>query len=165
MSSLVTLAPLAVVVLLSGMLIGCVGIGGVLLVPALAYIGNVDVHLAIASVMLSYLFTGVLGTILYARRGSITWTMNTALCAGAMPGAFAGAALVHAVPGTALELLIGLLVMLSGLHSLRGPADAAQNRSQCSLMTDGVALRPTEAVPETHMRPWPFPSRRSRLVS
>ncbi|MCZ7598498.1 MAG: hypothetical protein M5U09_13335 [Gammaproteobacteria bacterium] len=44
MESLLAMAPLALVVLLSGILIGCVGIGGVLLVPALAYIGGVDVH-------------------------------------------------------------------------------------------------------------------------
>lgn len=118
MESLLAMAPLALVVLLSGILIGCVGIGGVLLVPALAYIGGVDVHLAIASVMLSYLFTGLLGTFLYARKGSITWSMSIALGIGAMPGAFAGSALVHSVPGPAIELLIGVLVVLSGLQAL-----------------------------------------------
>lgn len=122
MNTLAALAPLALVVLLSGMLIGCVGIGGVLLVPALAYIGGVNVHLAIASVMLSYFFTGLLGTYLYARKGSITWTMSAALCAGAMPGAFIGSALVHSVPGPGLELLIGTLVILSGVYALRSPA-------------------------------------------
>jgi hypothetical protein len=125
MNSLAALAPLALVVLLSGMLIGCVGIGGVLLVPALAYIGGVNVHLAIASVMLSYFFTGLLGTYLYARKGSITWPMCTALGAGAMPGAFLGSAVVHTVPGPTLELIIGVLVILSGVHALRAPAEVA----------------------------------------
>lgn len=128
MNSLAALALLALVVLLSGMLIGCVGIGGVLLVPALAYVGGVNVHLAIASVMLSYFFTGVLGTYLYARKGSITWTMSTALCAGAMPGAFIGSAVVHSVPGPALELLIGTLVILSGMHALHTPAESPTGR-------------------------------------
>lgn len=118
MSSLAGFLPLALVILLSGTLIGCVGIGGVLLVPALAYIGGVQVHLAIASVMLSYFFTGLLGTFLYARKGSITWTMSTVLCAGAMPGAFAGSVVVHSVPGPVLELLIGCLVTLSGANAL-----------------------------------------------
>lgn len=124
MNSLAALTPLALVVLVSGALIGCVGIGGVLLVPALAYIGGVDVHLAIASVMLSYFFAGALGTFLYAREGSITWTMSTVLCAGAMPGAFAGSVVVHSVPASALELLIGVLVILSGLHALRTPGES-----------------------------------------
>lgn len=126
MSSVATLIPLALVVLLSGTLIGCVGIGGVLLVPALTYIGGVEVHLAIASVMLSYFFTGLLGTYLYARKGSITWTMSIVLCAGAMPGAFAGSVMVHSVPGPALELLIGVLVILSGVNALRTPGGDSQ---------------------------------------
>jgi uncharacterized protein len=121
MSGILAMVPLSLVILLSGVLIGCVGIGGVLLVPALAYIGGVDVHLAVGSVMLSYLFAGTLGTILYARRGSITWSMMTALSIGAMPGAFLGALVVHEVPGSGVELLIGILVILSGLHAARTP--------------------------------------------
>lgn len=128
MNSLAALALLALVVLLSGMLIGCVGIGGVLLVPALAFIGGVNVHLAIASVMLSYFFTGLLGTYLYACKGSITWTMGAALCAGAMPGAFIGSAVVHSVPGPALELLIGALVSFSGIHALYSPGESSTAR-------------------------------------
>lgn len=116
---LANLVPLALVVLLSGGLIGCIGIGGVLLVPALAYIGAVPVHLAIACAMLSYVFTGVLGTVLYARRGSITWSMAIWLGAGAMPGAYLGAIMLSVVPAQTLELLIGVLIVLSGLHALR----------------------------------------------
>ena len=37
-----------------GILIGCVGIGGVLLVPMLAYIFNVPVHESVAAAMFAY---------------------------------------------------------------------------------------------------------------
>ncbi len=137
-----TAIPLLVVVLLSGLLIGCVGIGGVLLVPALAYVGGVDVHVAIASVMMSYFFTGLLGTWLYARKGSITWTMVAVLCAGAMPGSFLGAAAVNAVPGPTVELIIGVLVVLSGLHALATQSNAGDGRqlSTAVLALVGVAV-------------------------
>lgn len=138
--TMMTILPLAVVVLVSGALIGCVGIGGVLLVPALAYIGGIDVHLAIASVMLSYLFTGVLGTWLYARKGSITWAMAGTLCAGAMPGAFLGAAAVHAVPGPTVELIIGLLVIFSGLHALYSGERSASRESLSAAALFAVGL-------------------------
>ena len=74
-----------------GVLIGCVGIGGVLLVPALAILGAVPVHAAIAAAMFSYLFSGGAATWVYARQGSIDWRASAWLGAGAMPAAFAGA--------------------------------------------------------------------------
>lgn len=132
--------PLLLVVLVSGLLIGCVGIGGVLLVPALAYVGGVDVHVAIASVMMSYFFTGLLGTWLYARKGSITWTMVAVLCAGAMPGAFLGAAAVNAVPGPTVELIIGVLVVLSGLHALATQSQAGDGRQLSSTVLAAVGV-------------------------
>src|SRR5262249_10347729 len=56
--------------LVSGLLIGCVGIGGVLLVPVLTLAG-VDVHAAIAASMFSFIFSGLIGVWLYQRKGSI----------------------------------------------------------------------------------------------
>jgi uncharacterized membrane protein YfcA len=64
---LATLLPLIPVGLLVGVLIGCIGIGGVLLVPSLVYIGGMDVHIAIASCMFSYLFSGAIGAFEFAR--------------------------------------------------------------------------------------------------
>src|ERR1700757_5483910 len=58
--------------LVSGLLIGCIGIGGVLLVPILSLMG-IDVHAAIAASMFGYLFSGLIGTWLYARKASIDW--------------------------------------------------------------------------------------------
>ena len=58
---------------LAGVLIGCIGIGGVLLVPALTYLGGIDIHVAITSCMVSYMFAGLVGAVSYARKGSIRW--------------------------------------------------------------------------------------------
>ena len=116
--------PLAAVLLgtglLVGVLIGAVGVGGVLLVPALTYIGGMGIHVAIASAMVAYFFAGGVGAIQFARRGSIRWIDAAWLTAGAMPGAFVGAAAISVVPAFALELLIAILIIASALNSLRG---------------------------------------------
>ena len=105
--------------LLIGVLIGAIGVGGVLLVPALTCLGGMAVHVAIASAMVAYFFAGGVGSIEFARRGSLRWSDAAWLTAGAMPGAFAGAAATNAVPGYVLELLIATLIIGSALNSLR----------------------------------------------
>ena len=78
--------------LLVGVLIGAIGVGGVLLVPVLTYIGGIEIHVAIASAMVAYFFAGGVGSIEFSRQGSIRWSDAAWLGGGAMPGAFAGAA-------------------------------------------------------------------------
>lgn len=128
MASLAGLVPLALIALVVGVLIGCIGIGGVLLVPSLTYIGGMQVHVAIATCMFSYLFSGAVGAVEFARRGSIRWSMSGWLCGGAMPGAFLGAVTVSVVPGVYLELLIAALILFSGAHALRRRAESAGAR-------------------------------------
>lgn len=108
--------------LLVGVLNGAIGIGGVLLVPALTYIGGVAIHVAIASTMLSFFFSGSVGSFVYARRGSIRWTDAAWLGVGAVPGAFLGSTAMSVVPGHVLELLIAALIIASALNSLLGRA-------------------------------------------
>jgi uncharacterized protein len=108
--------------LLAGLLIGAVGIGGVILVPALVYFGQVPIHAAIAGAMMSYILTGLVGTFVYARAKSIRWDMVGWLWAGAMPAALVGALAANAASAAVLEVLIGLLTAASGLHSLLSSA-------------------------------------------
>ncbi len=107
-----------------GVLIGGVGVGGVLLVPALVYLGGVDIHIAIAAAMFGYLFTGIVGAAMYARRGSIRWPLAGWLCIGAMPAAFAGAWAANTIPKSALELVIAGFAIFAGVNALR-PGDRA----------------------------------------
>jgi len=111
---------LALVIVVIGMLIGHVGIGGVLLVPALKYLGDVPVHIAIPACNLSYIVTGAVGTIIYARHGTIDRGMVTRVCLGALPGAFLGAFLLPFVPALALEAGIAVAILFSGIHTLVG---------------------------------------------
>ncbi len=118
MAVLINVFPLGCALLLVGALIGSIGIGGVLLVPSLMYLGNVDVHIAIATSSFSYLFSGAAGGLLYLRKGVIKWPMAGALVAGAMPGAFLGAATMASTPAVVLELVIAALIGIAGVHAL-----------------------------------------------
>lgn len=125
--------------LLSGFLIGAVGIGGVILVPALVYFGNLPVQSAIAGAMMGYLLTGLVGTVLYAKAKSIRWDMVGWLWAGAMPAAFAGALAANAASAILLEALIALLTVGSGLHALFG-GGSAENLAPKSISNPALGV-------------------------
>ena len=142
MSLAILLVLLLGLTLAIGLLIGAIGIGGVLVVPMLVYLGGIEIHVAIAIAMFSYLCTGAVGVTVYARRGSIRWPMAIWLSAGAMPAAFAGAWAVNALPGGLLEGLIALFVVLTGANALRPrSADAAAGKTsigQAKLLAIGA---------------------------
>ena len=48
-----------------GFLCGCCGIGGFLLIPALAYAVGMDIHTAMGTALFSFIFTGLWGIWLY----------------------------------------------------------------------------------------------------
>jgi len=104
--------------LLAGLLIGCIGIGGVILVPALTYIVGAPIQSSIDAAMMAYIVSGVVGAAVYARRGSIRWPMALWLGAGAMPGALIGALVGHLTQPLILEASVGVLTLASGLYSL-----------------------------------------------
>ncbi|MGI9316629.1 MAG: sulfite exporter TauE/SafE family protein [bacterium] len=110
--------PLTIIVFLVGVLIGGVGIGGVLLVPALKYLGDISLHVAIPACMLSYIVTGSVGAYIYAGHGSINWQLAARVCIGALPGAYFGAYLLPHINTLVLEAGIALLLITSGLFTL-----------------------------------------------
>ena len=101
-----------------GVLIGAVGIGGVLLVPSLYLLAGIDVHEAVPACTLSYLATGVIGVIVYARHGSIQWNKVFWLCLGAVPAAFLGSISLLSIPAIAVMFLIAVLMVVSGIDAL-----------------------------------------------
>lgn len=116
------LASMLVSALLVGLLIGCVGIGGVLLPPALVYVGGLEFHLAAATSAWAFLFCGVAGTLSYSKRRSFDWRMAAWLGAGVVPTAVAGAWANVALPeGTLIGLLAALMVLTGVEALLRSP--------------------------------------------
>jgi uncharacterized membrane protein YfcA len=109
--------------LLVGVLTGYVGIGGILLPPALVYVGGLDFHLAAATSMWAFVFAGAGGTFTYLRHRNVDWRMVAWLGAGIVPtalvGAWANVALPESVPMAVLALLI---VVTGAVTLLRSPA-------------------------------------------
>ena len=125
--SILGVMAIAALGLTAGILIGCVGIGGVILVPALAYLVGVPIHTAIPAAIAAFLVSGVVGSFAYWRAGSVPWTMAKPLFYGAMPAALAGALASSLAPAGLLEASIGLLTAVSGLNTYfaKPPADHA----------------------------------------
>lgn len=105
---LIALALAAAVV---GCLIGGTGVGGVLLPPALIYLGGLDAHAAAATSMASYLVLGAAGTFAYLRRGSVRAGTALPAAVGAVPGALAGTWLNTMLPAGVLHRLLALLIL------------------------------------------------------
>lgn len=115
---------------IAGFLIGCVGIGGVIIVPALVYVFSVPVHTAIAAAMFAFLLSGLIGTGMYAQRRSIRWQMAGWLWAGAMPAALAGAVLASVTAPALIEGAVGLMAAVAGVHAwLSGRASSRTERA------------------------------------
>lgn len=136
------LAAIAVVV---GLFIGAVGIGGILLIPALTVFGGMSIHEAAATALFTFLFTGMLGTALFLRRGSISWRMTIPVCAGAVLFAYVGAWANSRIGSVALTVVIALIIVAAGTYILVAPQtarhrlrDGAARGEQTALVLVGV---------------------------
>ena len=109
---------LAVVATAVGFFIGAVGVGGILLIPALVLLGGLDIHRATATALFTFLFTGCLGTWLFQRRGSIDWKMAVPVCAGAVIFGFLGAMVNAMIEARMLALIIAAIIILAGAYIL-----------------------------------------------
>lgn len=123
-----------------GVLIGAVGIGGVLLIPALAAFAGLGIQEAMATALFSFIFTGVTGTLMFQRRGSIDWRITVPVCLGSIVFAFLGAWLNSQSRPTMLALILAGVIVFAGVYTLwswrgqRHPVFQADNRKQQSLL-------------------------------
>lgn len=106
-----TIVFVAILGVVSGLMIGSIGVGGVILVPALVFLVGMPIQAAIAAAMFAYILSGSVATAVYARHKSIDWGISAWLCAGAWA--------VSVVNERWLEAGIGSLALLSGLNALR----------------------------------------------
>lgn len=116
--------------LTAGIMIGCIGIGGVVLVPALTYLGGIPIQTAIAAAMMAYMLSGIWATVVFAREQVEQKALAIWLWAGAMPAALAGAWAANQLHPLFLELVIGLLILFSGFHSFRQRVQVEQQNRQ-----------------------------------
>jgi uncharacterized membrane protein YfcA len=104
--------------LLTGTLIGSVGVGGILLAPFLVYFVGMELHTALATSSFSFLFTGIVGTILYARRKSIHWPDAIWITIGVVPAALLGARVNTFISTSTLLAILAVLIIFSGFNAL-----------------------------------------------
>uniref|UniRef100_A0A7C4EJH7 Probable membrane transporter protein n=1 Tax=Fundidesulfovibrio putealis TaxID=270496 RepID=A0A7C4EJH7_9BACT len=109
---------LALTAFFVGALIGMVGIGGILLIPAITAFAGMEVRQAMATALFSFIFTAVVGTWLFHRRGSIDWVIAVPICAGALLFGYLGA-LANAHVDTAwLNMALALVIVFAGAYVL-----------------------------------------------
>lgn len=101
-----------------GALIGTVGVGGILLIPALSVFAGLSTHVAMATALFSFIFTGLLGTWLYQRHGSIHWGITLPVCLGGIVCGYLGAMANAAVPADVLNLLLAGVIIFAGVYAL-----------------------------------------------
>ncbi|MGB8744640.1 MAG: sulfite exporter TauE/SafE family protein [Pseudolabrys sp.] len=105
-----------------GFLIGLIGIGGVLLTPALVHLFGLDIHASISLSLASFVLAGVVGaarvTTDDARLRAGDWVFLAAI----VPAALAGALVAPSIPKESLSLIVSACVAFAGISSLRTPA-------------------------------------------
>jgi uncharacterized membrane protein YfcA len=116
----------------AGWLVGAVGVGGVLLVPALVLLGGLDVEAATPIASLSFLFTGAAGTVTYALNRRLQRPIVLWLSVGAVPGAVAGAATNIALSSRLITVAVALVLVAGALRAFRR-RPATQNGGSVTL--------------------------------
>ena len=101
---------------LVGFLIGAVGVGGILLIPALVALAGLTPHQASATALFTFFFTGIFGTVLFQRRGSIDWRQAAKVCSGAAIFSYLGAMASSVVGETSLMRVIAVLIIFAGAY-------------------------------------------------
>ena len=131
---------LGAVAALVGLLIGTVGIGGVLLIPALKLMTPLSIQSAMATALFTFVFTGIVATALFQRRGSIDWRVTRPLCAGGAVFGFVGAWANSKLDAQALTLILALLIVFAGIYTLITHSGARRTvfdgrpHAQCNLL-------------------------------
>lgn len=125
-----TLIAIAFCGLVVGTMIGTVGIGGVLLAPALVILLDMDLPLAMATGMWSFLFTGLMGAVSYGRRGSIDWAMTGWLILGILPASLIGARINVGLPTSTLATILAVVLLYSAWNAIVPRQATSHERTQ-----------------------------------
>ena len=132
--------PLLLIAVVVGVFIGAVGVGGILLIPALSTLTQLSIQASMATALFTFIFTGIVGTALFQRRGSIDWRMAVPMCAGAVLFGAVGAWANSRLDARPLGLLLAVLIVLAGVYTLRGgqthraAAFDGRPRMQCAML-------------------------------
>jgi uncharacterized membrane protein YfcA len=99
-----------------GFFIGAVGIGGILLIPALNLLAGLSIHEASATALFTFFFTGLVGTYAFHRHGTISWKISAPVCFGAVAFSFLGAKANWMIDARLLNLIVAILIVFAGAY-------------------------------------------------
>ncbi len=110
----------------AGTLAGLFGIGGgLVIVPVLIFTfglqgfsTEIAAHLAVGTSLATIVFTSISSVRSHHQRGAVRWDLFRPMVVGIVLGAVLGAWTASLLSGAALELIIGIFVMLVGLKML-----------------------------------------------
>lgn len=111
-----------------------------MLIPALTAFAGLPIHAAMATALFTFAFTGVTGTIMFQRRGSIDWSITRPVLLGAVFFAFIGAWVNSLTGPGVLAILLAAVIIFAGVYTLatwRGipqPAFHDRKRAQGMLL-------------------------------
>ena len=100
-----------------GILIGAVGVGGILLIPAINVLAALPLQASMATALSTFIFTGIVGTWLFQRRGSIDWSQTAPLCVGGALFGVVGAWANASIDVRLLGLVLSIVTVAAGLYT------------------------------------------------
>src|SRR5947208_16265809 len=109
-------------------------------------LGDLGIHAAAATALFTFLFTGLFGTWLFYRRGSINWRLTLPVCVGAVLFGYLGSAVAAQIPPRALAITIAAIIVGAGAYvfipprgPLRVPRDGRGRGDVAMLVAVGAA--------------------------
>ncbi|HTX38229.1 MAG TPA: sulfite exporter TauE/SafE family protein [Bryobacteraceae bacterium] len=121
---------------LAGFLGSLTGLGGgVIVTPVLTLLLGVDLHHAMGAALISVIATSSGAAAAYVREGFSNVRVGMFLEIATTLGAVVGAHLTTVVPGSALAIIFGLVLLYSAWHSLQAPP------GKTSAAADALAVR------------------------
>ena len=109
----------ALIGLAGGVSSGLFGVGGgIVMVPAMVWLMNVDIKTAVGTSLVVIIPTAVSGAFKHHQLGNIDWRVAAALIPLAVVGGMAGAALTKQLQPDTLKRLFGAFMILAGLRLL-----------------------------------------------
>lgn len=97
-----------------GFLVGCTGMGGIILIPALVYLAGLGSHVAMGTTLFTFIFTTSLCSWLYIRLGHVDWKATIPICIGGFLFTYVGADVKAFTAAPYLNLILALLILLAG---------------------------------------------------
>lgn len=126
---------------LAGLLGGLLGIGGgLVIVPVLVYSftahdfdNAILTQMAVGTSLATIIFTSFSSVRAHHARGAVRWELVRMIAPGIVLGTFLGAQIAHLLPGTGLQVLIGIFAILMALQMLTNWQPGSATASPASL--------------------------------